>query len=59
MPGFYNAVSYSPESPSTNKVPIVQGSAYKPLLNNGNLKYRFNKHNILQFYYMTEIINYK
>ena len=38
MPGFYNAVSYSPESPSTNKVPIVQGSAYKPLLNNGNLK---------------------
>ena len=38
MPGYFNAVSYSPESPSTNKTPIVQASAYRPLLNNGNLK---------------------
>ena len=38
MPGYFNSVSYSPTSPSTNKVPTVQASAYKPLLNNGNLK---------------------
>lgn len=34
----FNNVSYSPSSPSTNKTPTVQASAYKPLLNNGNLK---------------------
>jgi hypothetical protein len=38
MPGYFNKTSYSPLSPSTNKVPTVQASAFKPLLNNGNLK---------------------
>ncbi len=38
MPGYFNKTSYSPASPSTNKTPTVQASAYRPLLNNGNLK---------------------
>ena len=38
MPGYFNNTSYSPASPSTNKTPTVQASAYRPLLNNGNLK---------------------
>ena len=38
MPGFFNLTSYSPASPSTNKIPPNQGGAYRPLLSNGNLK---------------------